>query len=134
MTYCDVRCLHHDHTLCDKGRKEVFHSKERRLAMSEDQPKLVRYLDGNEEERGLASIDYWNNEIHYWDRRNKQSKMMASPYSFYRGTYQLYWYDFGQDERLSQFGNEHTITWLSGDYHAWLVSSSRSSGVRIERL
>lgn len=70
-----------------------------------------------------AAIDYWNNEIQYWDRRNKQAKMMTSAYSFYRGTDPLYWFDFGQDSRLQEFGNEHTVTWLSGDYHAYNAGS-----------
>jgi uncharacterized protein (DUF2252 family) len=99
--------------------------------MHDVQLKLVKYSSGNEEERAAqipGAIDYWNTEIHYWDRRNKQAKMMASPYSFYRGTDQLYWYDFGQDSRLAQFGNEHTVTWLSGDYHAYNAGSFAQGG------
>ena len=90
------------------------------------QPKLVKYKDADPDERAAlipAAVDYWNNEIHYWDRRNKQAKMMASPYSFYRGTDSLYWFDFGQDSRVQKFGNEHTFTWLSGDYHAYNAGS-----------
>lgn len=92
----------------------------------EVQPKLAKYSDGKEEERSrqlLTAVDYWNGDINYWDRRNKYGKMMASPYSFYRGTDALYWLDFGQDPRLKQFGNDRTVTWLSADYHAYNAGS-----------
>jgi uncharacterized protein (DUF2252 family) len=69
------------------------------------------------------AIDYWNNDIHYWDRKTKYGQMLANAYAFYRGTDPLYWFDLGQDERLTTFGNEHTVTWLSGDYHAYNVGS-----------
>ena len=65
------------------------------------------------------AMDYWNNDIHYWDRKTKYGKMLANAYSFYRGTAPLYWFDLGTDERLGTFGNQHTCTWLSGDYHAY---------------
>lgn len=70
-----------------------------------------------------AAIDFWNNAINYWDRRTKDAKMKPSAYAFYRGTAPLYWFDFGEDERLTKFGNEHTTTWLSGDYHAYNAGS-----------
>lgn len=51
--------------------------------------------------------------------------MKTSAYAFYRGTDPLYWYDFGQDERLARFGNENSVTWLSGDYHVYNAGSVR---------
>jgi hypothetical protein len=62
------------------------------MSMHDAQLKLVKYSSGNEEEHAAqipGAIDYWNTEIHYWDRCNKQAKMMASPHSFYREMDQL---------------------------------------------
>jgi uncharacterized protein (DUF2252 family) len=87
------------------------------------QLKLIKYTESSApmERAALipAAIDFWNNELHYWDRTTKYKKMKAGQYAFCRGTAPLYWYDFGEDDRLTQFGNEHTATWLSGDYHAY---------------
>jgi hypothetical protein len=60
--------------------------------MHDAQLKLVKYSSGNEEEQAAqipGAIDYWNTKIHYWDHRNKQAKMMASPHSFYQEMDQL---------------------------------------------
>lgn len=92
--------------------------------------KLLPYrkcLSGEEKKDRIALIpaamDFWNNDHNYWDRRTKYDKMLGDPYTFYRGTCQLYWFDFGKDERLTMFGNEHTVTWLCGDYHAYNAGS-----------
>ncbi len=49
--------------------------------------------------------------------REKSCKMSDSAFPFYRATNYLFWHDFSEDERLKEFGNEKTKTWLLGDLH-----------------
>ncbi len=66
----------------------------------------------------ITAIDAWNADLITADRQAKYCKMSASPFAFYRGTNHLFWQDFANDARLSQFGNSKTYTWLQGDLHA----------------
>ena len=47
----------------------------------------------------------------------KYCKMGDSAFPFYRATNYLFWNDFSKDERLQQFGNKKTKTWILGDLH-----------------
>lgn len=49
--------------------------------------------------------------------KEKYCKMSDSAFAFYRATNYLFWNDFSEDERLKEFGNEKTKTWLLGDLH-----------------
>ena len=50
--------------------------------------------------------------LHY-----KYCEMGKSAFPFYRATNYLFWHDFANDDRLQEFGNEKTKTWILGDLH-----------------
>ncbi len=64
----------------------------------------------------LQTITDWNAWLTPENRKEKYSKMAASPFIFYRGTNHLFWRDFAGGARLRQFGGADT--WLQGDLHA----------------
>ncbi|MDJ0903773.1 MAG: DUF2252 family protein [Xenococcus sp. MO_188.B8] len=47
----------------------------------------------------------------------KYCKMGDSAFPFYRATNYLFWKDFANDNRLQEFGNKKTKTWILGDLH-----------------
>jgi uncharacterized protein (DUF2252 family) len=51
-------------------------------------------------------------------RAEKYDKMSESAFSFYRGTNHLFWADLADDERVTDFGSDETVTWIQGDAHA----------------
>ena len=51
------------------------------------------------------------------DCQYKYCKMGDSAFPFYRATNYLFWNDFANDDRLQEFGNEKTKTWILGDLH-----------------
>ena len=63
-------------------------------------------------------ISRWNAQFAPQSRRVKYKKMIASPFAFFRGTNHLFWNDFANDIRLTQFGNAQTRIWIQGDLHA----------------
>ena len=65
----------------------------------------------------MAEIEQWNSDISAANKEIKFTKMATSPFIFYRATNHLFWQDFANDERLQQFGNSKTATWLQGDLH-----------------
>lgn len=50
-------------------------------------------------------------------KTEKYCSLACASFPFYRATNYLFWSDFSQDNRLSQFGNNKTKIWLSGDLH-----------------
>jgi uncharacterized protein (DUF2252 family) len=58
-----------------------------------------------------------NKNLQASDRQLKYNRMGVSAYGFYRGTNHLFWSDFGQDDRVNQFGNAKTKIWIQGDLH-----------------
>jgi len=74
---------------------------------------------GNDRHHDVLHALYLHNPTQDEAQAMKFQKMFSSPYSFYRGTNHLFWYDFAGDWRLSKFGNENTATWLLGDAHLY---------------
>ncbi len=66
----------------------------------------------------VGEIESHNSGISEEHRQEKYRKMVASAFSFYRGSNHLYWGDFAGDIRLRQFGSERTRIWLQADLHA----------------
>ena len=66
---------------------------------------LLSCLPGcDREPEVIEDIRRWNKGLEPEDRERKYCKMMASPFTFFRGTAHLYWDALGQDERLELFG------------------------------
>jgi len=65
----------------------------------------------------IKEIEEWSREIDEFSRTTKYKKMSDSPLVFMRGTNHLFWKDLYNDKRLTQFGNQHTQTWIQGDLH-----------------
>lgn len=65
----------------------------------------------------MAEIERWNSDISAANKEIKFNKMATSPFIFYRATNHLFWLDFANDERLTQFGDQKTATWIQGDLH-----------------
>lgn len=65
----------------------------------------------------LDALTHHNRHLTRAERAGKYGKMAQSAFRFYRGTNHLFWADFGQDERLAQFGSDKTRTWIQGDLH-----------------
>ncbi len=71
----------------------------------------------NRAARVVYEIESWNKELSIQDRNTKYTKLIQSPFLFFRGTNHLYWMDFSRDWRLARFGNAGTRTWIVGDAH-----------------
>ena len=71
----------------------------------------------------ISALQNWNDRLFPKEREAKYCKMASAPLVFYRGTDHLFWADFANDERLSQFGNAETRTWLQGDLHVYNYGS-----------
>ena len=56
----------------------------------------------------------------------KYSTMAASPFAFYRGTDELFFYDWIENPALDNFGSTSAITWLSGDCHVMNFGSFKN--------
>ncbi|NCG19373.1 MAG: DUF2252 domain-containing protein [Rhodobacterales bacterium] len=69
------------------------------------------------EDSSVPDIEAWNAWQSDNDKQRKYCKMSESPYAFFRGTNHLWWTDLGEDERLLEFGNPQTATWIQGDAH-----------------
>lgn len=63
-------------------------------------------------------IEAFNAGLSPADREAKFCKMVATPFSFYRGTNHLFWHDHAGDPRFADFGGPGTQIWLQGDLHA----------------
>ncbi len=50
-------------------------------------------------------------------KNEKYCRLACNSFPFYRATNYLFWNDFFQDNRLNQFGNEKTKTWITADQH-----------------
>lgn len=59
-----------------------------------------------------------DNAITEADRTAKYSKMVCSPFVFFRGTNHLFWRDFANHPELKQFSGDRTHIWIQGDLHA----------------
>jgi len=66
-----------------------------------------------------ADIESWNDELSQSDKDSKYCKMSTSAFSFFRGTNNLFWDKFANDERVNNFGNSKTKVWIQGDLHAY---------------
>jgi len=75
----------------------------------------------------LADLKAWNKNISVTNRDQKFRKMAVAPLVFFRGTNHLFWSDFGNDDRLTQFGSSETKTWLQGDLHVYNFGSYDNS-------
>eukprot|EP00271_Cylindrocystis_brebissonii_P012842 TRINITY_DN32353_c0_g1_i1.p1 TRINITY_DN32353_c0_g1~~TRINITY_DN32353_c0_g1_i1.p1 ORF type:complete len:500 (+),score=101.15 TRINITY_DN32353_c0_g1_i1:471-1970(+) len=93
------------------------------LLASEDKNGSLGYSD--REMNIVAAIEEWNRGLSPGALRIKYEKMGESAFAFFRCTNHLFWADFSGDDRLARFGNDATITWISGDCH---VESFCASG------
>jgi len=66
----------------------------------------------------VTAVQTANDALSDTNRQAKYCKMVASPFSFYRGSNHLFWADLSDDSRLARFGNNKTRTWIQGDLHA----------------
>lgn len=79
----------------------------------------------------LGELDKWNQSLSPEDKKLKYSKMICSPFSFYRGTNHLFWRDFAQHPELKQFSNKQSQIWIQGDLHAENFGSFHNDQNRI---
>ena len=66
----------------------------------------------------VDEIEAFNAGLSAADREAKFCKMVATAFSFYRGTNHLFWHDHAGDARFGDFGGSGTQIWLQGDLHA----------------
>jgi uncharacterized protein (DUF2252 family) len=65
----------------------------------------------------VSLISEWNASLPAATRASKYAKLAKSPFRFFRGTNHLFWHDLAKDDRLDEFGNKDTYTWIQGDMH-----------------
>lgn len=70
------------------------------------------------DDQTLAALEQWNKVLSDQNRLLKYSKMVCTPFVFFRGTNHLFWRDFANHPKLKLFGNEQTKIWIQGDLHA----------------
>jgi uncharacterized protein (DUF2252 family) len=79
----------------------------------------------------LDELEKWNQSLSAEDLQIKYSKMICSPFSFYRGTNHLFWRDFAKHSALKQFSNKQSQIWIQGDLHAENFGSFHNDQNRI---
>ena len=67
----------------------------------------------------ITEITNWNKNLSEKNRKTKYCKMGESPFYFFRGTNHYFWKFFCSDERLKEFKNTKTRTWIQGDLHPY---------------
>ncbi|MBU42191.1 MAG: hypothetical protein CMN76_03145 [Spirochaetaceae bacterium] len=74
----------------------------------------------NRPQEVVESILFNDRELNTQQRAAKYAKMSASPYRFFRGSNNLFWYDFFRDWQFALFGGiPETQTWIQGDAHVY---------------
>ena len=66
------------------------------------------------------SLEHHNRDVATPFRQEKFEKMKNDPYSFFRGSNHLFWYDFAGDWQINRFGGSaFSRTWIEGDSHVY---------------
>jgi len=83
------------------------------------------------DDQTLDALKQWNKGLSDQNRLMKYSKMVCSPFVFFRGTNHLFWRDFANHPELEMFGNGQTKIWIQGDLHAENFGSFHNDEGRI---
>lgn len=73
--------------------------------------------DYNRDEKVIKKIKQANNQLNDEIKYEKYCRLACATFPFYRATNYLFWDDFSEDNRLSNFSNKQTNIWISGDLH-----------------
>lgn len=65
----------------------------------------------------VTAIKEANKSLKTTIKYEKYCRLACAAFPFYRATNYLFWDDFSEDDRLSEFSSEKTNIWLSGDLH-----------------